>query len=194
MTTMQESRPPQPGQQHSYKLNPPTPVGCEVQWMINDQPVNLDSELGGLDVKGFGASGEMTVEVTGDISSTTVTAVIICPGRPPDTVGPMPVGTGNWAPPAGGPGIPVNPAALAFPLVDWPFWRKLIGGCPDEWVFGGANCACTGTGGDFFSVIPPRLWPFYYDISCTFTCPGPPPSVTTLTWTLSFGAVVDGPN
>lgn len=193
MASLEESRPPRPGQQHSYKLNPPTPVGCEVQWMINDRLVTVSSEVGGLKVQGLGASGEITVEVTGDTSTTTVTATIICPGQPPNPVGPMLVGSGTWAPGAGGPGIPVNPAVFAFPLVDWPFWRKLIGQCPDNWVFGGAPCDCSGTGGEFFSVIPPRFWPLYYDISCTFSCPGPPPTVTTLTWTLSVGVVVDGP-
>jgi hypothetical protein len=98
MTTMDESRTPQKGQQHSYKVNPPVPVGCEIEWSINGQNAGQGATIGGLKVVGFGGTGEMSVEVTDDVSKTTVTAVIRCPGAPPDIVGPMHVGSGHWPP------------------------------------------------------------------------------------------------
>jgi hypothetical protein len=99
MTTMDESRTPKKGQQHSYKINPPVPVGCEMQWQINGQNAGVGATIGGLNVVGIGGGGEMSVEVTGDVNNTTVTAVVRCPGAPPDVVGPMQVGSSHWPPP-----------------------------------------------------------------------------------------------
>jgi hypothetical protein len=96
---MDESHKPEKGHQHSYKVNPSVPVGCEIQWSINGQNAGQGASIGGLKVVGFGGTGEMSVEVTDDVSKTTVTAVIRCPGAPPDIVGPMQVGSGHWAPP-----------------------------------------------------------------------------------------------
>jgi hypothetical protein len=98
MPKLNESRPPVQGQQHTYSLDPPTDVGCEVSWFIDGQPVGLGSKVGGLEVKGFGAAGTMTVEVTGSYHDTMVTAKIRCPEKPLVTVGPMLVGTHTWNP------------------------------------------------------------------------------------------------
>lgn len=185
MPTLTESRTPALHQQHSYKMNPPTPVGCEVSWSINGKNVTVGSNVGGLSVKGFAASGEMTVEVEGDTSNTEVSVRLLCPGVAPAIAGPMAVGAGVWpavAGPAGPAGVPPPPV---FALNQWSWWDKFGGTCPGTWTIGNVQCVCNQAptyGG---------LWPFYYTITCTFNCPGF--QVTTLTWTLSFGFVTDGP-
>jgi hypothetical protein len=98
MPKLRESRVPDQGQQHTYSLDPPPDPGCEVSWLIDGQPVGLGSKVGGLEVKGFGAAGTMTVEVTGSFHDTMVTAKIRCPERPLATIGPMLVGTHVWNP------------------------------------------------------------------------------------------------
>jgi hypothetical protein len=98
MPKLNESRPPVQGQQHTYSLDPTTEVGCEVSWFIDGQPVGLGSKVGELEVKGFGAAGTMTVEVTGYYYDTTVTAKIHCPEKPVAVIGPMLVGTHTWNP------------------------------------------------------------------------------------------------
>lgn len=182
MASLSESRPPALHRQHSYKLTPPTPVGCEVTWSINGQNVTLGSSVGGLSVKGLGAAGEMTVEVEDDVSQTEVTATIRCPGAAPQAVGPMPVGSGSWPPAAMPPGPPgINPAVFVFDLDAWSWWDRFGGFCPKKLTIGGAQCTCNMT---------PEyegLWPFYYKIKCTFNCPL---RVTVVTWTLSFGVVI----
>lgn len=95
MATITQSRPPQKGQQHSYSLNPQPGAGCEVTWSIDGQPVSVGSEVGGIRVVGIGASGTMTVEVTGGTGGTKVSAEIHCPGIPPDQAGPIDVGGGG---------------------------------------------------------------------------------------------------
>lgn len=186
MPTLTESRTPALHQQHSYKMNPPTPVGCEVIWSINGQNVGVGSNVGGLSVKGFAASGEMTVEVEGDISNTEVSARLTCPGVAPDiVVGPMPVGAGVWPPAAAPPGPPgINPAPFMFAMNTWSWWDRFAGICPKVWVVGNAQCQCNLT------PTYDGLWPFYYKVNCTFNCPF---QVVVLTWTLSFGVVLDGP-
>ena len=74
MPKLNESRPPVQGEQHTYSLDPPRDPDCEVSWFIDGQPVDRGSTVGGLDVKGFGAAGTMTVEVTGSWHNTMVTA------------------------------------------------------------------------------------------------------------------------
>jgi hypothetical protein len=98
MPKLRESRPPDQGQQHTYSLDPGPDPGCEVSWLIDGQPVGLGSKVGGLEVKGFGAAGTMTVEVTGNFHDTTVTAKIRCPEQPLATIGPMLVGAHVWDP------------------------------------------------------------------------------------------------
>ena len=98
MPKLHESRPPDQGQQHTYSLDPGPDPGCEVTWLIDGQPVGLGSKVGGLEVKGFGAAGTMTVEVTGSYHDTMVTAKIRCPNKPLATIGPMLVGTHTWNP------------------------------------------------------------------------------------------------
>lgn len=88
MATVTQSRPPVMGQDHSYTINPAPGVGCEVVWSINGQAVGVGSKVGGLKVEGIGASGTLSVEVTGDISKTRVSAVINCP--PPAAPNPAP--------------------------------------------------------------------------------------------------------
>ena len=99
MPSLTESRPPAQGQQHSYTMSPPPRPGCEVVWMIDGQAVSLHDEVGGLKVVGIGASGTITVEVTGDISGTRVSARVDCPNEAPVTFGPMAVGSGTWTAP-----------------------------------------------------------------------------------------------
>jgi hypothetical protein len=94
MTALIESRPPMQGQQHSYSISPPRGVGCQIRWLINNRAVALGDKVGGLEVKGFGASGSMTVEVIGPVSWTEVEAQIDCPEMPTAHAGPMLVGTG----------------------------------------------------------------------------------------------------
>lgn len=192
MPTLTESRPPQLHQQHSYRMNPPTPVGCEVVWSINGENVALGSTVGGLSVKGFGASGEMTVEVEGDVSNTEVTATLRCPGAQPDPAGPMAVGTGAWPPPLTALGPPdndandANIAPFLFNANEWSWWDRFGGSCPKKWTDGNVHCTCDMT------PTYEGLWPFYYKVICTFKCP--PFQVRTLTWTLSFGFVISGPD
>jgi hypothetical protein len=185
MTTMTESRPPQAGQQLTYILNPPLGIGCEVQWAINGQNVTLRSDVGGLKVGGFSGAGQMTVQVDGDVSQTTVTATIMCPGKPKDVVGPMEVGSATWPPPAAAAGAVGVAPPQPFPVVNWSWWDKLTADCPDTWTVGAAQCQCSQSSGSGF-------WPFYYDLACTYTCPNF--QIHTVSWTLSFGIVVSGPN
>lgn len=184
MTTLRESRPPLLGRQHSYKLVPAPAPGCEVRWLIDGEDVTVDSEVGGLEVKGIGASGEITVEVTDDTSDTSVTAVITC-GANREVVGPMLVGTGEWTPPPPGAGVPLNPDDVVLQVSKWSWWDRISGHCPDSWWIDGVNCTCAqqpDTSG---------AWPLLYEITCTFNCP--PLRITTLTWTLSFGVILSGP-
>ena len=95
MADLTQSRPPQLGEQHSYTLNPQPGVGCEVVWSIDGQAVGVGDEAGGLKVVGIGASGTITVEVTDDTSDTEISAVIECPGVPPDPTGAFDVGGGG---------------------------------------------------------------------------------------------------
>lgn len=186
MPTLQESRTPELHKQHSYKLLPPRPVGCELIWSINGQNVTVGSSVGGLSVKGIGASGEMTVEVEDDIDNTEVTATLICPGLAPAVVGPMPVGSGVWPPVAAPPGPPgINLAPLMVAMNTWSWWDRFFGVCPKTVTIGNAQCQCN---------IAPEYegpWPFYYKVKCTFNCPL---RVIVLTWTLSFGVILEGPN
>lgn len=94
MTALIESRPPMQGQQHSYSISPALGVGCQITWLINNRPVALRDQVGGLEVKGFGASGSMTVKVIGPVSQTEVEAQIQCPEMPVAHAGPMFAGTG----------------------------------------------------------------------------------------------------
>jgi hypothetical protein len=52
--------------------------------------------VGGLEVKGFGASGQMLVEVIGATLGTSVEARIDCPEQPFILAGPLLVGTGSF--------------------------------------------------------------------------------------------------
>ena len=96
MATITESRPPVLGQQHSYSISPPPSPGCIVTWFINGQQVTIRDSVGGLEVKGFGASGQMTVEVVGNTSGTTVEARTECPEQPTTVAGPIVVGSGSF--------------------------------------------------------------------------------------------------
>lgn len=96
MRTMTESRPPAPGQQHSYEIDPPAGSGCEAIWMIDGEPVTVHSEEGGLRVLGVGGSGVLTVEVIGDVATTKVSVRIDCPDLTSVSYGPMVVGSGRW--------------------------------------------------------------------------------------------------
>jgi hypothetical protein len=93
-----ESRPPVLNRQHTYSLSPGVPVGCSVAWAINGRIVGLSDQVGGLQVKGFGAAGAMTVEVVGPVAGTVIEARIICEATPQVIVGPMLVGSGIYDP------------------------------------------------------------------------------------------------
>lgn len=58
--------------------------------------MTVSDRVGGLEVKGLGASGQMTVEVAGDTSETTVEARINCPEQETIPVGPILVGSGSF--------------------------------------------------------------------------------------------------
>lgn len=101
MPKLKESRRPTHGQQHTYALYPGPDPGCTVSWFINGQQVGLWDKVGGLEVKGFGAAGTMTVEVVEPDHvwhATEVTARIRCPEEPVVTVGPMLIGSVYWDP------------------------------------------------------------------------------------------------
>jgi hypothetical protein len=93
-----ESRPPVLNQQHSYSLSPGVPVGCSVVWAINGRIVGLGDQVGGLEIKGFGGAGAMTVEVVGPVAGTVIEARIACEATPQVIVGPMLVGSGIYDP------------------------------------------------------------------------------------------------
>lgn len=96
MAQITESRPPVLGQQHSYSITPPPGLECIVTWFINGQHVTLRDRVGGLEVKGFGAAGQMTVEVVGNTDGTTVEARTDCPQQPTIPAGPIVVGSGSF--------------------------------------------------------------------------------------------------
>ena len=100
MIVITESRQPQPGQQHSYTMHPPPRPGCKVYWFINRKNVTVHDETGGLKVVGIGASGTITVEVTGDFEETVIHVMMICEGQEenPELGGPLTVGRGSSDP------------------------------------------------------------------------------------------------
>jgi len=67
-----------------------------VTWFINGQQVTIRDVVGGLEVKGFGAAGQMTVEVVGNTFGTTVEAHTSCPEQPTIVAGPIVVGSGSF--------------------------------------------------------------------------------------------------
>lgn len=191
MTTMTESRPPARGQQHSYVLDPPPEPHCRVRWLIGGREVARGETVGGLEVKGFGASGQMTVEVVGDASATTVTAKIHC-GGDPETVGPMPVGSGSWERPPVGAGTPLDPAEVTFSITEWPWWNRMFGGCPGTLWIGDIRCTCPPSDDVAFAPVYSGPWPLAYSVTCIFKCSDY--GLKTLTWRLSFGFVTGGPD
>lgn len=158
MASIRQSRPPKHGQQHSYSLDPPPGPGCEVTWSIKGQSVTVGSEVGGIRVVGIGASGTMTVEVTGNTDGTTVSAVINCPNKQPESAGPVFVG-----------GVSEQPKEW-----DWlDLFGKILGGMFGSTVasivfnwWTGAGivvCALTGAGGGALGGIAGYLFVHFFD-------------------------------
>lgn len=88
MTSIVQSRPPAPGREHSYRLEGIPNNACEVQWLINGEPATIGTDQGGLRVEGFGRF-EIHVQLDGDLddlSTTTISAIVDCPGLPREQV------------------------------------------------------------------------------------------------------------
>jgi hypothetical protein len=196
-STLTESRPPQEGRDHTYTVDPPPGPNCEVQWFIDGQSAGMHGRIGGLRVSGFShGTMSVTVEDGAAAGSTRISVRVDCPGQPPRVVEGMPVGagsfSGNGSAPAPQPAHTPQPDndeldAVTFRGVHWPWWRRLLGFCPEEWYEeNGTRSECTRE--ELTSGIPI----VYHTVTCTYRRPDG--STFTLTWTALFGVLVDGPS
>lgn len=193
MTKIVQSRPAEPGEEHSYRLEPPPEPGATITWKINGVVVTVHSKEAGLLVERV-AYAEMGVQVVGDVAAgTIVEANIRYPGGGSESVL-LKIDAGTANPDViifdqpGGAKEPPRPT----PGGEWTPGKKLWGCCPPKVDFEGHSYVCTND-----ECRTTGLWPIFYGVECTYVradAPSDPkPTPRTFTWWLAIGIVVARP-